>query len=92
MLNKGSNEQNSNENSNQLELGFSGGPAGEARCTKPAMRRRHSQASVWFRRMRQIVESARDWQPAPPAVDSQPSTLNRSQNGPALSHERQLTE
>ena len=81
MINNGSIEQNSN----QLELGLD--PANQPRCTKTAHRRRHSQASVWFRRMRQIVESARDWQPAPPPIPPSQPLL-----GQALSHERQLTE
>ena len=48
----------------QLELSF------HTRCTRlaplanqgPSFRR----AQWWFRRMRQIVDSALDWQPAPP--------------------------
>jgi hypothetical protein len=80
MLNNGSNGQTSN----QLDLGLDA-PA-KPRCDKTTARRRHSQASVWFRRMRQIVDSARDWQPAPPPRPVQPLL------GQALSHERQLTE
>jgi hypothetical protein len=47
---------------NQLELGFSGG----APCHSPAARRRRlNRANWWFERMRQLVDRACDWQPAP---------------------------
>ena len=45
----------------QLELSFGGGCPPEAR--RPARQRR---ANWWFQRMRQIVDRAREWQPAPP--------------------------
>ncbi len=73
-----------NTDSNQLDLGL--GSDHSARCTKPVTRRRHSHASLWFRRMRQIVDSARDWRPAPSPRPLQPLL------GKALSQERQLTE
>ena len=84
VINNGSNEQN-RSNDRQLDLGLDGAPA-QPRCSKTARRRRHSQAGVWFRRMRQIVDSGRDWQPAPAARPVQPLL------GKALSAEKQLTE
>jgi hypothetical protein len=47
----------------QLELGFGGTSA--CRILNPRERRR-SRATWWFQRMRQIVDCALDWQPAPP--------------------------
>ena len=45
----------------QLELAFAAG------CRPEARRPGHpSRANWWFQRMRQIVDRARDWQPAPP--------------------------
>jgi hypothetical protein len=46
----------------QLELGLPGSNR-LAPETKPA--RRHTRASWWFNQMRQLVESATDWEPAP---------------------------
>ena len=46
----------------QLELGLSGAPS----CQSPAARRRRlNRANWWFERMRQLVDRACDWQPAP---------------------------
>jgi len=50
-------------NQNQLELGFSGQPKFSA-AIRPAQRRL-SRAQWWFAQMRQIVDRAMDWQPAP---------------------------
>jgi hypothetical protein len=33
--------------------------------------RRQNRASWWFDRMREVVEKAKDWQPAPPARPEQ---------------------
>ena len=80
--NNGSNKLNTD--SNQLDLGLDSDHS--PRCTKPVTRQRHGHASLWFRRMRQIVDNARDWRPAPSPRPFQPLL------GKALSHERQLTE
>ena len=46
----------------QLEMAFVGTPA----CSTPRGRRqRLNRANWWFQRMRQIVDRACDWQPAP---------------------------
>lgn len=47
----------------QMELGF-----GNARVCPSANRRQRksSRASWWFERMREAVDRAFDWQPAPP--------------------------
>jgi hypothetical protein len=59
---KGSNMMNDG----QMELGFEGGRA-------PAVNRagRRGWANWWFARMRQVVDRARDWRPAPPARPEQ---------------------
>ena len=47
---------------NQMELGFSG----SNRCPRVAHReRRLNHANWWFNQMRQVVERAADWEPAP---------------------------
>ncbi len=44
----------------QLEMSFAG-----ARGCASARQRRLSRAQWWFQRMRQVVDGARDWRPAP---------------------------
>jgi hypothetical protein len=49
-------------NQNQLELGL----AGANRCLRVAQReRRLNRANWWFDQMRQVVDRAFDWKPAP---------------------------
>jgi hypothetical protein len=55
-----------NGSNNQLELAFDNA----TRATNCAVRRRHTVASRWFRRMHQVVDSARDWRPALPTRHS----------------------
>lgn len=52
----------------QMELGI-----GKTRVCPTANRRqsRKSRASWWFDRMREAVDKAMDWQPAPPARPQQ---------------------
>lgn len=52
----------------QLELGFN-----ESQRPAPASRResRIARAAWWFAQMRQIVDRAMDWQPAPPGRPEQ---------------------
>ncbi len=52
----------------QMELGF-----GKAAACPPVNRRqrRVSRANWWFARMREVVDRAFDWQPAPPARPEQ---------------------
>ncbi|MFO1476255.1 MAG: hypothetical protein U1F98_06340 [Verrucomicrobiota bacterium] len=53
----------------QMELGFGGGAR---RCASENRRqRRLRRAQWWFDRMRQAVDRAFDWQPAPPARPEQ---------------------
>ena len=57
-------------------------------------RRPRSRAQWWFARMRQVVERARDWQPAPPARPEQtwlPGALRLMENRVA-GEQRQLCE
>jgi hypothetical protein len=49
-------------NRQQMELGLPKPPPGQARRHKQG---RITRARWWFSRMHQIVEQARDWQPAP---------------------------
>ncbi len=49
-------------NQNQMELGLTGAN----RCPRAAQReRRVNRANWWFDQMRQIVDQAFDWEPAP---------------------------
>jgi hypothetical protein len=49
-------------NQQQMELGL----AGSNRCPRVVRReRRRHQANWWFDQMRQVVERAMDWEPAP---------------------------
>jgi len=50
----------------QLEMSFE---SRAVRCSP--QKRRLSRARWWFQRMRQLVDSAIDWQPAPPARPEQ---------------------
>jgi hypothetical protein len=52
----------------QLELGF-GTPRSRSRGGRNSSR--SPRAGWWFERMRQIVERASDWEPAPPARPEQ---------------------
>jgi hypothetical protein len=54
---------NSNTTSNQLELGFQNRGQASASKTRVIVRRRR--ATVWFNRMRQVVERTIDRTPAP---------------------------
>jgi hypothetical protein len=47
----------------QLEISFENLQAGRSANRR---QRRLSRANWWFERMRQVVDSALDWQPAPP--------------------------
>jgi hypothetical protein len=46
----------------QLELSLAGS---NRRPRADERKRRHSRATWWFHQMRQLVESAADWEPAP---------------------------
>ena len=49
-------------NQNQLELGL----AGANKCPRVAQRdRRLNRANWWFNQMRQVVDRAFEWEPAP---------------------------
>ncbi|HEY2082385.1 MAG TPA: hypothetical protein VGI88_06330 [Verrucomicrobiae bacterium] len=52
----------------QMELGI-----GKAKACRSAKRpqRRLSRANWWFQQMREVVDKAVDWQPAPPARPEQ---------------------
>jgi hypothetical protein len=69
---------------NQLELGLSGAPG----CQSPAARRRRlNRANWWFERMRQLVDRACDWQPAPEPRPEQiwfPNAHRQSATSPQL--------
>ena len=45
--------------------------AGRARTRRPARPARPGRARWWFSQMRQVVNSALDWKPAPPARPEQ---------------------
>ncbi len=49
-------------NDSQMELGLAEAPAFTSRIQPP---RRQGRARWWFERMRQVVNDAFDWQPAP---------------------------
>jgi len=54
----------------QLDLSFNGAAA----CPRPAYRRRQmlrSRAAWWFQQMRRAVDTAIEWNPAPPARPEQ---------------------
>ena len=67
----------------QMELGF-----GSFACQTPAARRRRlNRANWWFQRMRQLVDRACDWQPAPEPRPEQiwfPNTHRESAIAPQL--------
>ena len=72
----------------QLEMSFSNGRG----CRTVSRRqRRLNRAQWWFQRMRQVVERATDWQPAPPPRPEQIwfSGVHRSpEAAPQLTPER----
>jgi len=75
----------------QLELAFNGSIAFRA----SAAPRRPSRANWWFERMRQIVDCACDWQPAPMARPEQiwfSNTLRRQPLAQPDSEECQICE
>jgi hypothetical protein len=51
-----------NTNKQQLEMSFDG----TTRFYPRIRRRRQSRAQWWFARMREVVDQAFDWRPAPP--------------------------
>jgi hypothetical protein len=51
-------------NTDQLELGFQG-------AALPRRQQQINRARWWFAQMRRAVDSALDWQPAPPARPEQ---------------------
>jgi hypothetical protein len=60
----------------QLELSFGSRPNGAGQGGYPPRslnrhQRRGGRAGWWFQRMRQIVDRATDWEPAPPARPEQ---------------------
>jgi len=55
------------KSSEQMELGLNG--LGDSRS--PRRQGRASRGQWWFERMRRIVASATDWEPAPPARPEQ---------------------
>ncbi|HWH69885.1 MAG TPA: hypothetical protein VNT26_10895 [Candidatus Sulfotelmatobacter sp.] len=58
-----------NKIKDQLELSI---PAARHRRQTPDRnQRRRQRARFWFERMRQIVDHAQDWEPAPPPRDEQ---------------------
>ena len=77
----------------QLELGF-----GSARACSAAGRRqrRLNRARWWFQKMRQVVNSACDWQPAPPPQPEQiwfqEACLQPAPAGGLSGDERQMCE
>jgi hypothetical protein len=54
-------EKGHNMFNGQMEMSF-----GRGAKTTSDRHHRHNRAEWWFRRMRQIVDLASDWQPAPP--------------------------
>jgi hypothetical protein len=52
----------------QMELGLNGKRARRGRQIRPNRRQR---AQWWFARMRQVVDTAMEWRPAPPARPEQ---------------------
>ena len=66
----------------QLELSLAN--AGGCRPLSPRQRRL-SRAQWWFARMRQTVESALDWQPAPPPCPEQTWLPNAGRQAVAAS-------
>ena len=63
-------------NNRQLELGL-----GSVRAGTAAARNRRARASWWFGQMREVVNRAFDWQPAPEPRAEQ-IWLDRAQDGP----------
>ncbi len=65
----------------QMELGLA---AGENRCPRTVRRgRRLNHAQWWFDQMRQVVEHAMDWEPAPRFKSEQiwlPGTRSQSRD------------
>jgi hypothetical protein len=53
---------------NQMELSLTGKGARRGRQARQTRRQR---AQWWFARMRQVVDSALEWRPAPPARPEQ---------------------
>ncbi len=59
----------------QMEISFEQ----SIRCRTPQRHQRLNRAQWWFKQMRQVVDAAFDWQPAPPPRAEQVHlTLNRS--------------
>jgi hypothetical protein len=52
----------------QMELSLNGKKARRGRLARPNRRQR---AQWWFSRMRQVVDKAMEWRPAPPARPEQ---------------------
>ena len=52
----------------QMELGIENGRTGRS---QPRPQRRQTRAQWWFQQMREVVDKAFDWQPAPPARPEQ---------------------
>jgi hypothetical protein len=75
----------------QMELGF-GNATGRQAVNR--RQRRVSRANWWFARMREVVDRAFDWQPAPPARPEQIWFADRRQSPvPApLAAETQICE
>jgi hypothetical protein len=76
-------------NINQMELGLS--TAQRLANSLNHRRRRANRARWWFAQMRRAVDSALDWQPAPPVPPEQtwfdhPRLSGRIQAPPAASH------